>query len=111
MYNFTFFPLYLYTKARAQCNDEKKTKWLVIGISMKQRMMDFSIGTFISNIFTPQIIIDIKTIREYVRDKRFPDLRIKCGDMRAIDAIYLKSLKIADYNIARALFLSFMAGT
>jgi hypothetical protein len=29
--------------------------------------------------------------------------------MRTIDAIYLKSLKIAEYNISRALFLSFMA--
>jgi hypothetical protein len=29
--------------------------------------------------------------------------------MRTIDAIYLKSLKIADYNIARGLFLSFVA--
>jgi hypothetical protein len=70
---------------------------------------DFSVGTFISDKFTPQIILDTKRIREYIRDGRFQILRSRCGDMRAIDAIYLKSLKIADYNIARALFLSFMA--
>jgi hypothetical protein len=69
----------------------------------------FSIGTFLSEIFTPQIIIDTKHIRQYVLDERFQVLRNRCGDMRTIDAIYLKSLKIADYNIARALFLSLMA--
>ena len=32
----------------------------------------------------------------------------RCGDLRAVDAIYLKSLKIAEHNIARALFLSLL---
>lgn len=70
---------------------------------------NFSIGTFLSDKFTPQIILDTKRIREYIRDGRFQILRNRYGDMRAIDAIYLKSLKIAEYNIVRALFLSFMA--
>jgi hypothetical protein len=69
----------------------------------------FSIGAFLSEIFTPQIIIDTKHIRQYILDEQFQVLRNRCGDMRTIDAIYLKSLKIADYNIARALFLSLMA--
>ncbi|MGD1044536.1 MAG: hypothetical protein ABR936_04295 [Bacteroidota bacterium] len=101
-------PLYLCTTANAQCDDKKNTD----GISWdfdEGKNKDFSVGTFISDIFTPQIILDTKHIREYIRDGRFQVLRSRCGDMRAIDAIYLKSLKIADYNIARALFLSFMA--
>lgn len=69
----------------------------------------FSVGRFLSDTFTPQIITDTRHIREYVRDRRFRLLLIQWGDMRATDAIYLKSLKIADYNIARALFLSLMA--
>jgi hypothetical protein len=69
----------------------------------------FSIGIFISEIFTPQIIVDAKKIRQYIIDERFHILRNRCGDMRAVDAIFLKSLKIAEYNIARALFLSLMA--
>ncbi|MGA3288494.1 MAG: hypothetical protein ABSD46_13855 [Bacteroidota bacterium] len=69
----------------------------------------FSISAFFSDIFTPQIIIDTKHIRQYILDERFQVLRNRYGDLRTIDAIYLKSLKIADYNIARALFLSLMA--
>jgi hypothetical protein len=69
----------------------------------------FSIVTYVSDAFTPQIIIDTKLIREYIRDERFQMIRSRHGDMRAIDAIYLKSLKITEYNVARALFLSFLA--
>jgi len=70
---------------------------------------DRSVGAVASDIFIPKIITDTKLIRAYIRDERFQMLRERFGDMRAIDAIYLKSLKIADYNIARALFLSLMA--
>lgn len=69
----------------------------------------FSLGAFLVDLFTPQIIIDTKEIRKYISDERFQTMRHHDGDLRAADAIYLKSLRIADYNIARALFLSFMA--
>ncbi len=68
----------------------------------------FSIGGFLSNTFTPRLILDTKTIRTYVRDPRFKELTQRCGDLRAVDAIYLRALKIAEYDIARALFLSLM---
>jgi hypothetical protein len=106
-------PLYLCTTVCAQCNDEKSNdEKSPNGISWdfdEVKNKDFSVGTFLTDTFTPQIILDTKRIREYIRDGRFQVLRTWCGDMRAIDAIYLKSLKIAEYNIARALFLSFMA--
>jgi hypothetical protein len=102
------YPILFCTTANAQCNDEKSSNGLSWDFD-EENAKDFSIGTFVSGIFTPQIIIDTKHIRAYIRDERFQVLRSRCGDMRAIDAIYLKSLKIADYNIARALFLSFMA--
>ena len=69
----------------------------------------FSVGKFFSDTFTPQLVIDSRRIRNYVRDTRFRQLLLRCGDMRAVDEIYLKALKIAEYNIARALFLSMMA--
>lgn len=69
----------------------------------------FSVGRFFSDAFTPQIVLDTRQIRTYVRDERFWTLSQRCGHMRAVDGIYLKALKIADYNIARALFLSMMA--
>ena len=95
-------------EVHAQCDNKDNTN----GISWdfdEGGNKGFSIGTFASDIFTPQIILDTKIIRDYIRDGRFQILRSQCGEMCAIDAIYLKSLKIADYNIARALFLSFLA--
>lgn len=75
----------------------------------EEKDKSFSIGTFLSEIFTPQIITDIRYIRQYISDQRFQVLRNRFGGIRALDAIYLKSLKIADHNIARALFISFLA--
>ena len=68
----------------------------------------FSLFGFIGNAFTPDIVKETRQIRVYVRDLRFGVLMKRCGDMRAVDAIYLKALKIADHNISRALFLSRM---
>ncbi|MGD0590528.1 MAG: hypothetical protein ABSA44_06970 [Bacteroidota bacterium] len=105
----TLFLLIMFLfEAHAQCNDEKSPDGLSWDFD-EGNSEDFSIGIFLSEIFTPQIIIDTKHIRQYILDERFQVLRNQCGDMRTIDAIYLKSLKIADYNIARALFLSFLA--
>jgi hypothetical protein len=105
----TLFSLAMFLfEARAQCNDEQSPDGLSWDFD-EGKSEEFSIGTFLSEIFTPQIIVDTKHIRQYILDERFQVLRDRCGDMRTIDAIFLKSLKIADYNIARALFLSFMA--
>jgi hypothetical protein len=103
-----FFLFSYYFEANAQWNNGKNSDSLSWNFD-EGESKEFFIGTFLSDLFTPQIIVDIKHIRKYLLDERFQVLRNQCGDMRTIDAIYLKSLKIADYNIARALFLSFMA--
>lgn len=69
----------------------------------------FSIGGFVGGLFTPQFVKDTRRIREYIRDPRFAELLKRCGDLRAADGIFQKSLKIAEFNIGRALFLSMMA--
>jgi hypothetical protein len=91
----------------AQCDDERSSEGLTWDFD-SEKTGSFSIGTFLSNTFTPQLVTDTKYIRKYIIDERFQLLRQRCGDMRAVDAIYLKALQIADYNIARALFLAFM---
>ncbi len=68
----------------------------------------FSLFKFIGNAFTPDLIKETRQIRAYVRDERFGILMKRCGDARAVDAIYLRALRIADHNLARALFLSLM---
>ncbi len=69
----------------------------------------FSLFKALGELFTPEMIKDTRRIRAYVRDERFGALLRLCGDMRAVDAIYMKALKITRYNISRALFLSMMA--
>lgn len=74
----------------------------------EQENQGFSIGRFLTETFTPKLILDTQKIRAYIRDPRFKELTLRCGDLRAVDGIYLKALKIADYNLSRALFLSLM---
>jgi hypothetical protein len=69
----------------------------------------FSLFGAVADLFTPEIIKETRRIRKYVRDRRFRVLLERCGDMRAVDAIYQKALRISNYNIPRALFLSIMA--
>lgn len=69
----------------------------------------FNLLRFIGGVFTPDIIKETKQIRAYVRDQRFVELVKRCNDIRSMDFIYLKALKICDHNIARALFLSMIA--
>jgi hypothetical protein len=62
----------------------------------------------ISELLEPQILADIKLLRDYIRSDGFRKLRDSCGDLRATDAIFLESLAVSEYNIERALFLSLM---
>ncbi len=94
--------------AAAQCDDEPSPDGLTWDFDVGSGK-GFSIGGFLRDAFTPQIITDTKRIRDYIRDDRFQTLRLRCGEIRAVDGIYLKSLKISDYDIGRALFLSLMA--
>lgn len=68
-----------------------------------------SIGSMFSNVVTPQFVIDTREVRTYVRDPRFRELTRRCGDMRAVDAIYQKALRVADYNLGRGLLIAMMA--
>ena len=69
----------------------------------------FSLLRFLGNAVTPDLVKDTRRIRTYVRDERFAHLMRLCGQSRAIDAIYLKALKIAEHSIGRALFLALLA--
>ena len=66
-------------------------------------------GFTITQLLTPPSVLEAERIRSYVRDPRFESLRQRDGDIRAADAIYLRALRIAGYDIAQALFLSLLA--
>jgi hypothetical protein len=89
---------------RAQCDDAPGPDGLTW--SFDEGDESFSLGDFVGGLFTPQLVTDTRRIREYVRDARFGELLRRCGDMRAVDGIFQKALKISEFNIGRALFLS-----
>ena len=70
---------------------------------------DGSLGQFVEGLLSPQTVLDARRIRAYVRDPRFDQMRQLEGDLRATDAIYLRALAIAGYDIARALVLAVLA--
>jgi hypothetical protein len=71
------------------------------------RAPSLSVGS--GNIFVPCLVREIRSIRTFIKNKYFDSLRVKYGDLQAVDAIYLRSLVIAEYDIRKALFLSLMA--
>ncbi len=93
--------------AWSQCDDRPGPDGL--GWDYETEKKSFNLFKFLGDAFTPRIVQDVNAIRAYVRDRRFAELTRRCGDMRAVDAIYLRALKIAEYNIGRALFLSMVA--
>lgn len=102
------FMIIFLVEARAQFDDRKGSRGLSWDFD-GEKNEDVSLGVLLCDIFTPRLIIDTKRIRKYIIDERFQILHNRDGGMRALDAVYLRSLKISDYNIGRALFLSLMA--
>jgi len=94
--------------ARAQCGDVDPGNGLHWRFD-ETEVGGFKLGRLLKNLVTPQIVQDTEAIRVYVRDQRFAALAQRCGEMRTIDAIYQKALRVAEYEVARALFLAMMA--
>lgn len=95
-------------RAVAQCDGTPGPDGLTWDFD-EQSDQGFSVGGFVGGLFTPQLVKDARRIRDYIRDARFAELTRRCGDLRATDQIFLKALKITEYNIGRALFLSMVA--
>ena len=97
--------LFVSSRAPAQCDDTSSPDGLAWDFD-EGRDGGFSLGDFFGGLLTPQLVQDTKKIRGYVRDARFAELLRRCGDLRAVDGIFQKALKISEFNIGRALFLS-----
>jgi hypothetical protein len=92
---------------KAQCDDSPAPDGLTWEYDPPTE--PFSVVGFLRDALTPQVITETRFIRSYVRDEQFRVMMDRCGEMRAVDAIYLKALRITEYEISRALFLSLMA--
>lgn len=91
----------------SQCDDRPGSDGLSWDYETEKK--SFNLFRFLGDAFTPRIVQDVNAMRAYVRDSRFAELTRRCGDLQAVDAIYLRALKVAEYNIGRALFLSMIA--
>ena len=103
-----FVVLLLPVSSRGQCDGKSDPDGLSWNFDEEEKE-GFSLFRFLGDALTPDLIKDTRLIRTYVRDVRFGILKKRCGDMRSVDAIYQKALKISEYDIARALFLSLVA--
>lgn len=103
-----FFLLVLRGVAVAQCDGKPGPDGLSWDFDEAEKEK-FSILRFLGNAVTPDLVKDTRRIRTYVRDERFALLMKRCGEIRAIDAIYLKALKVAEHSVGRALFLALVA--
>jgi hypothetical protein len=103
-----FLALAAQGSVRAQCDGKPGPDGLSWDFDEAEKEK-FSLLRFLGDVVTPDIYKDTRRIRAYIRDDRFGILFRRCGEMRAIDAIYLKALKIAEHSVGRALFLSLVA--
>jgi hypothetical protein len=95
------------TLARSQSSVD--TSATPSGWHFGEERTDFSLGALVDGLVTPRTVLDARRIRSYVRDPRFDKMRTQEGDVRAADAIFLRALRVADYDIGQALFLSLLA--
>jgi hypothetical protein len=98
----------LTAEARAQCDGNPGPDGLTWEFD-EEESGSFSIVGFLGSALTPQLVKDTRAMRSYVRDPRFAELRRRCGDLRAVDGIFQKALRVAEFSIGRALFLAMMA--
>ena len=68
---------------------------------------------FFLNVFAhgiePQILSDVQTVRDYIRNEQFQKFRKQYNDVTTVDFIYLKALQTTHHDFERALFVSFLA--
>ena len=59
--------------------------------------------------FLPAVFRDESTLKRYIRDPRFQQLRRACNDTLAVDAIFAHAFEIADGTMSHALLVAALA--
>jgi hypothetical protein len=59
--------------------------------------------------FLPAVFRDESTLKRYIRDPRFQQLRRTCNDTLAVDAIFAHAFEIADGTMSHALLVAALA--
>jgi hypothetical protein len=59
--------------------------------------------------FLPAVFRDEGTLKRYIRDPRFQQLRKTCSDTLAVDAIFARAFEIADGTMSHALLVAALA--
>lgn len=64
--------------------------------------------SFFAPLFFPKIFQDESRVKEYICSDEFASFRRMYGDLRAVDAIFDRAMKVSWNNVCEALFLSFV---
>lgn len=70
---------------------------------------EFSPFGFLLTYFPSEFIRNGVVLKSYVRSQRFRELRRRFGDLRAINAVYIRALRLTEGNTAMALFYCTLA--
>jgi len=73
------------------------------------RFEETSPFTCLLTYFPPLLIQHGIELKSFIRSKEFQKIRQRYGDVRAVDAIYIQSMKLTDNNTAMALLLAAVA--
>jgi len=64
---------------------------------------------FFASLFVPKLLQDIGQLREYIQSDEFASFRRRYGDVRAVDALFHRAMKLSWNNAYEALFISMFA--
>lgn len=65
--------------------------------------------SIISSYFPPRFIQNSMEIKSFIRTPAFADIRDKAGDLKSVDAIFIRAMKLTCNNTAMALLISTIA--
>ena len=68
-----------------------------------------ALTSFLSPLIVPKIMQDVHGLREYIRSDEFAEVRLRSGDLVAVDEIYAEALNLSWNNHYEALLISLVA--
>lgn len=63
----------------------------------------------LSLVLIPKVVADVCVVRDYVRSEEFAAVRIAGGDLKSVDALFRRALRVSWNNTWEALFLCTLA--
>ncbi len=66
-------------------------------------------ASFLAPLLLPKVVQDDYRLREFIRSEAFAAVRLREGDLVAVDALFAEAMRLSWNNVYEALFISFLA--